>query len=226
MPSRDSNIFAAAPLQALLADESALLSAQLQRCAGQHALLVSAALDDEPPALPLLGRWTRLALRQGMYQGDLRGRGDEPLPFVDEAFELILLRHALEVSTAPSQLLREAVRVLAPGGLLVLTGLHPISGWLPWLLWQHGAGLALDTRLHLSRWLRAADLDVERSDRAGASWPSRLHLGARSPNMLGGSYLLHARKRRRTITALPLRALPQRAPANVGLAPGARRSAG
>lgn len=224
MPSRDSDIFATAPLQALLADECAVLSAQLQRCAGQHALLISAMPDDEPPALPLLGRWTRLTLRQGIYQGDLRGRGDEPLPFVDEAFELILLRHALEVSTVPSQLLREAVRVLAPGGLLVLTGLHPISGWLPWLLWRDGAGL--DIRLHLGRWLRAAELEVERRDRAGAPWPSRLQGHAPSPNMFGGSYLLHARKRRRTITALPLKTMPQRAPGNVGLAPGARRSAG
>jgi SAM-dependent methyltransferase len=226
MPSRDSDIFATAPLQALLADESAVLSAQLQRCAGQHALLISATLDDDPPALPLLGRWTRLALQQGFYRGDLHGRGNEPLPFVDEAFELILLRHALEVSAAPSQLLREAVRVLAPGGLLVLTGLHPISGWLPWLLWQDGIGQALGVRLQLGRWLRAAELEVERSDRAGAAWPSRLHSPAPTPNILGGSYLLHARKRRRTITPLPLRALPQRAPANVGLAPGARRSVG
>jgi SAM-dependent methyltransferase len=225
MPSRDSDIFATAPLQALLADESAVLSPQLQRCAGQHALLISAARDDAPPALPLLGRWTRLALREDLYQGDLRGRGDEPLPFVDEAFDLVLLRHALEVSSVPSQLLREAVRVLAPGGLLVLTGLHPISGWLPWLMWRGGTRLALDIRLHLGRWLRAAELEVERCDRAGAAWPSRLH-GDSTPNMLGGSYLLHARKRRRTITALPLRTLPQRTPANVGLAPGARRSVG
>lgn len=226
MPSRDSDIFATAPLQALLADESAALSAQLQRCAGQHALLVSATLDDEPPALPLLGRWTRLGLREGVYRGDLHGRGDEPLPFVDEAFDLILLRHALEVSSVPAQLLRETVRVLAPGGLLVLTGLHPISGWLPWLLWQGETGQALSIRLHLGRWLRASDLEIERSDRAGSAWPSGLRNRAPAPNVLGGSYLLHARKRRHAITPLPLKALPQRAPANVGLAPGARRSVG
>lgn len=55
----------------------------------------------------------------------------ESLPFAADAFDLVVLAHALESSDAPQQVLREAVRVLAPEGRLVVSGFNPLGSW--WL---------------------------------------------------------------------------------------------
>ncbi|WP_266167965.1 methyltransferase domain-containing protein [Dyella subtropica] len=226
MPQRDKDIYASAHLRHLLAEEAAALLPDLQRCAGTHALLVSALSHDHPPVLPLLGNWARMRLVANRYHGDIRARSDEALPFVDDAFGLVLLRHAVEVAPAPQALLQEACRVLAPGGVLALTGMHPLSGWLPWLYWytRGGSMPALKSPLTLERWVRAGELDVERIHRVGHVWPNG---GAhtRGISALGGGYVLIARKRRRM--AIPTRLKPKLVPApvNVNLAPGARRNA-
>jgi SAM-dependent methyltransferase len=224
MPQRDKDIYASAHLRHLLAEEASAMAPQLQRCAGSHALLLSALSHDHPPVLPLMGCWARMRLVGQRFQGDVRARSDEPLPFLDDAFGLVLLRHALEVAPVPQALLQEACRVLAPGGVLALTGLHPFSGWLPWVYWQRrgGAMPALTSPLILERWVRAGELDVERIERVGHVWPNA-GTHATGVHPLGGAYVLIARKRRR-VTALPkLKPALVPAPVNVKLAPGARR---
>jgi SAM-dependent methyltransferase len=224
MSQRYQDIYTSAPLQGLLAQETVAMTPGLQRCAGTHALMVSAAAEDAPPVLPLLGNWTRLSVASGRYGGDLQARSDEPMPFVDDAFDLVLLRHALEVSGTPQELLEEASRVLAPGGVLALTGLHPFSAWLPWTVWRtRGHAPAMHSPILLERWVRKIELDVERVERIGRLWPSsRVGLDASHP--FGGGYLLIARKRRRVATPVRLKPKPVPASVGVGLAPGARRN--
>lgn len=224
MSQRDQDIYSTAPLRHLLAEETAVLTPGLQRCGGTHALMVSATEDDQPPILPLLRSWTRLSVAQQRYGGDLFARADEPLPFLDDVFDLVLLRHALEVSSTPQDMLEEASRVLAPGGVLALTGLHPFSAWLPWMMWRmRGHAPTMHSPILLERWVRRSELEVERIERVGRLWPSaRADIQPR--HVFGGGYLLIARKRRRMAT--PVRIKPRALPAtvNVGLAPGARRS--
>jgi SAM-dependent methyltransferase len=218
------DIYASAPLRQLLADEARDLLPELQRCTGDHGLLVSAAAQDLPPALPMLSCWTHLKLAGGLFAGDLRGRTDEPLPFVDDAFELVMLRHALEATALPQPLLEEGIRVLSPGGLLVLSGVHPLSLWTPWMAW-HGRrqSLRLHMPLQVGEWLRRSAMQVECVRRVGHAWPG----GASAPLLseaIGGGYVLLARKRRRAVTPIRLVPRPLRAPADAGLAPGARRN--
>lgn len=226
MAQRDNDIYAGAHLRRLQSEASAAVLPALQRCAGAHGLLISALPHDHPPVLPLLGHWVRLRIANDSFRGDLKARADEPLPFADDAFDLVLLRHVLEFAHAPQPLLAEACRVLAPGGLLVLTGVHPLSAWAPWVYWHtRGRGKPLlRSPLTLERWVRADELDVERVIRVGHVWPNAT--GAhRGEHMAGGAYVLVARKQRRAMT--PTRLMPKlvRAPVNVNLAPGARRHA-
>ena len=53
----------------------------------------------------------------------------EALPFANETFDLVVLPHSLDFSSAPQQLLAEAVRVLAPEGRVVLAGFNPLGLW-------------------------------------------------------------------------------------------------
>jgi SAM-dependent methyltransferase len=220
---REQDIYASAPLQRLRDEQTRAVAADLQRCFGTHALLLSATADDMPPVLPLLGCWTRLQVGDGHYRGDLQAAVGEPLPFIDEAFDLVLLRHALEV--APPALLVDAVRVLAPAGVLVVTGVHPVSGWAPWLRWQmRGRPLALQLPLRLGYRLRQAGLDVERVDRVGCIWPTATP-PATSTSACGGGYVVVARKRRHLAIPLRLKQVPLRVvPTNGRLSPGTRRS--
>lgn len=224
MAQRDQDIYASQAMRGLLAAEAQALAPQLQRCAGTYALQVSAVARDVPPASPLLDRWVHLHLQGSHCAGDLRSRVDEPLPFLDDSFGVVLLSHAVEVVAGPQMLLREAARVLAPGGMLALTGVHPASGWLPWLLWRGQRGVSVESPLRVGHWLRGAELNVERVQRVGPMWPSSSvvpHHGG----PLGGGYLLIARKRRQATAPIRLRPRAIAAAPVAGLAPGARRSA-
>lgn len=218
------DIYASAPFKRLLAAETQGLLPDIQRCRGDHGLQISVVEADRAPALPMLACWTQLRLSGGRYEGDLCGRADESLPFQDDAFELVILRHALEIAELPQAVLDEAVRVLSPGGLLVLSGVHPFSFWAPWMLWRtRQKPLRLRMPLQIGEWLRRASMQVESLRRVGHALP-----GSDGPltqtQAVGGGYLLMARKRRVATTPTRLVPKPLRAPVDAGLAPGARRN--
>jgi len=222
MRQRAQDIYASAPMRSLLADETVAYMPDVRRCAGSRALLLSAAADDGPPNPPYLGQWVTLRLMEGRLQGDVSASADEPLPFSDEAFDLILLRHALELGQLS---LDEIVRVLAPGGLLVLTGVSPLSGWTPWWLWRtRGSATHAKSPLELAARLRRVEVLVERVQRVGQLLPLSNAPRGKTPGWLGGGYVLVARKKGPASAPIRLRPKPSTAPVRAGLAPGARRS--
>jgi SAM-dependent methyltransferase len=225
MPSPDQDIYASLPLRQLLDAQMRVLMPDLQRCSGSHALLIGTAAD-APPALPMLPCWTRLHLQGSRYRGDLVAAADEQLPFVDDGFDLVLLRHVLEMASAPAALLGEAVRVLAPGGMLVLTGMHPIGGWSPWFYWRaRGQPRRLQMPWRLRHSLREAGLRMLRMQRVGSLLPGRRVRGAAPSSLVGGGYVLIARKQPRIVTPLRIKPIPVRMISNGQLSPGARRNA-
>ena len=151
-------------------------------------------------------------------------RADEPLPFVDDAFDVVWLRHALEVVPQAAAVLRETVRVLAPGGTLVIGGVHPFSAWAPWFYWAtRGAGRELHSPIQLMHALRRAGLDVISTRRVGHLWPMAGKYGPRDRALWGGGYVLLARKQRCLVTPLRVvHAPPLRMPAS-SFSPSARR---
>ncbi|MEO6926949.1 MAG: methyltransferase domain-containing protein [Rhodanobacter sp.] len=220
-----NDIYVSAPLRRLQDAQMRVLTPELQRCCGTYALLLGTAKDDMPPALPMLGSWVRLYLDQTNYQGDLLAATDEPLPFGDDVFDLVLLRHALEVSPAASALLAEAIRVLAPGGVLALAGVHPCSGWMPWWCWRaKGQSFRLQSPWQLQRAMQREGLEIELVQRVGRGWPGLRSLDSKAASIFGGGYVLIARKRRRL--AVPRRINPAKVTVPTGgrLSPGTRRS--
>ena len=136
----------------------------------------------------------------------------EELPLPTESMDGVLIHHGLDFTADCHRLLREATRVLRPGGRMLIIGFNPLSLWglrrlfkrrgqVPW----RGRFIA---RQRLTDWCRLLDLQVERST---APWENlgRLH----SP--LGAVYLLNCIKQTASITPIMPRWLPSlhRAPA-------------
>ena len=72
-------------------------------------IAVGVGLDDQV-ADGQVGRWKRV-------RGDLQS----PLPFEDGEFDHVVMLAVLEHLTEPERVLREALRVIAPGGSLIMT---------------------------------------------------------------------------------------------------------
>ena len=90
----------------------------------------------------------------------------DALPLANQSVDCVILQHSLDFENEPHQVLREAARVLIPGGTLMIIGFNPLSIWsfsrllnyrsteAPWL-----GRFISPTRL--SEWLQLLDLDVD-----------------------------------------------------------------
>lgn len=139
------------------------------------------------------------------------------LPFAENSIDLLCLPHALGFSENPHQSLREASRVLMPEGYLILTGFNPISAWgvrrlfsrkqtYPW----YGQFFSLS---RIKDWLALLDLEFVEAQFFGyelpinnQKWLKRLSfldkIAAKWWPMLGGQYIIVAKKRVVNITLL------------------------
>ncbi|MBB3226881.1 SAM-dependent methyltransferase [Luteibacter sp. Sphag1AF] len=225
MPKFEPDIYSSAPLKALFADEAVALSPVLARCTGEHGLHLLPAVAAEPPPLPLLGHWASVQVQGTRLGGDIQASGLEPLPFADDAFGVVLLRHALEVSARPSALLAEAIRVLEPGGTLAIAGVHPLGPWSPWVHWRGGAA---PPRLTWPWWWRqrlaSDDMKLEPVRRIGHFLP-RSDSTRVGESVFGGGYVVIARKSRPSTVPLRPRLAAVPTPMPGSLASGARRNA-
>ncbi len=121
--------------QAVLERELPLIRAMREECAAlsSTSLCVSAA------GQRCVGDVANAALAIKLYPGLRALRIDEDggatamvcrleeIPLPDDSVDFILLHHALEFSENPHDVLREAVRVLAPRGNLLVVGFNPWS---------------------------------------------------------------------------------------------------
>jgi len=83
----------------------------------------------------------------------------ETLPFEDGAFDVVTCLEALEFMTAPERVLGEAVRVLRPGGLLLVTNrIH--TRLMPGKIWTSDEARALLRSLGVER----VEIDVWQAD--------------------------------------------------------------
>lgn len=130
-------VFFGTPLgQALEQAEIDVLRRQVDQCIGARALLMGTGRDQR--LLDAMQVQHRFIARLAEFEGPQRAPVSpspasviDPgnLPFANSSFDVVVLFHALDVAPQPQQALREAARVLADGGQLVITGFNPWSLW-------------------------------------------------------------------------------------------------
>lgn len=122
--------------RALEQAEMVVLRRQLDDCFGARALLLGAGADER--LLDALHVQRRFVAR--IAEVDVPRRSPvsathaviadpDNLPYANGSFDVVILFHALDLAAQPHQALREAARVLADGGRLVVTGFNPWSLW-------------------------------------------------------------------------------------------------
>lgn len=197
------------PLGRLLAaQERELLARRLQPLYARRLLQIGSFGQADP--LPL-GEAVRqyVGVAPGTGGGDLVMEPEE-LPLLAGSVEAVVLVHALDFSCAPHGLLREAERVLAPEGHLLVLGFNPYSLWGLSRLWSRGEDLPrAEQHLSVRRlrdWMALLGLQFVSADRLlfRPPWQNdqiQAHLGAlerygpRVVPWLGGAYVAVAKKR-------------------------------
>ena len=155
----------------------------------------------------------RRSLNYGVNEGFTPLLADlDAVPLNDSSVDFVLLHHTLEFSTDPHQVLREAIRALAPGGQLLIVGFNPWSmvglrrwlagmtrGGAPWA--HHSLSIA-----RLVDWMHLMSCDIEGVARGFYGLPLQQRRGmqlfapldrglAHLAAPASGFYMLHAQKR-------------------------------
>lgn len=241
MTARARNLdgWLAGPLGAMLLEQERAIVAQSLECAfGLHCLQIGAW--GEADTFLSLARTRRAAL---VASRDTPGAAlvAEPaaLALQSDSVDVLLLPHTLEFAAEPHEVLREAVRVLAGEGELVLLGFEPLGGWSLRHAFTRGGfppGLLRTIPAHrLADWLKLLGFEVgvaERflyvpplsSLRSGKAGGVLERIGRRVWPRLSGAYLLHARKRNFTMTPVRLRNRLRTAVIGSLVEPAARRA--
>lgn len=153
---------------------------------------------------------------------------NEELPLANDSMDVVLLHHALDFTEDHHRLLREATRVLRPGGKLLIVGFNPYSHWGLWRLFKRRINMPWRGRFiskgRLTDWLQLLDLQIDRVNYGLHFLPLKFNrllrhasrfekLGNRLASPLGGAYIVLCVKQVAPITPiLPRwRTLPTRA---------------
>mgnify|MGYP001481520397 CR=1 FL=1 len=152
--------------QHLWREERRLVDRALQRRFGYHLLQLGCAdllLYEASP----MGHKFSFCPHVGVSDRHPAVARGEAIPLANMSVDLVLLHHALDFSTHPHQLLREAARVLIAGGHLVIVGFNPRSTWglRNWLhRARNGATPWASARLGAARicdWLKLLDFQID-----------------------------------------------------------------
>lgn len=127
------------------------------------------------------------------------------LPFAENSVDCVLAAHCLEFTENPHQLIREIHRVLVPQGMIILSGVNPLS----FSGLRHKIGDADKEKLQLyfpSRikdWLTLLGCSVESYQVMGTGYEIQRFGGLKALfSHIGGLYLIVARKQTVPLTRI------------------------
>jgi SAM-dependent methyltransferase len=219
-PALTLDAWLAGPLGSMLLDQERAIVADSLECAfGLHCVQIGDW--GGPEAFLAHARTRRTALvAAGPARGAALVAGPDALPLQSDSVDVMLLPHTLEFAPDPHEVLREAARVLAGEGELVVAGFEPLGSWSLRNAFTRGGSPPGISRTipatRLADWLKLVGFEVGPAERYLYALPltglatSRARgflerAGRRAWPRLSGAYLLHARKRVHSMTPVRLR---------------------
>ncbi len=169
----------------VLCEEQEMLQCLLARCFGLHG--VQLGLTAETPliyqaALPHVVV-VDISCRSFSGKKNLVQLQSDPsqLALAANSVDMVLIHHGLDVAAQPKAWLREATRILRPGGSLVIVGFNPWSFWgvIRWLCFPWHKAVWLQNPLsvgRLSDWLGVLDFVLVEQRRGCFQMPGRHRL--------------------------------------------------
>jgi hypothetical protein len=226
-----ASIFELAEVRNLLTQEWGLVGSSSLSLADGPMLSIApeAMVGVRERLLPTHSHLTRIYPRGSEFIGDLRC-SQTSLPIESESLQLVVARHLFDVSSLDSGIGDELVRVLAPGGLLVVFGFNPLSSWRIWWLGQALQGMQLPGWCgadQVRRRLSTNGCPSGSCEFLGGAWPSTsASIGQAQGRRWHGAWSLAARKERAASRPVHLRPRRSRAALAPGLAQSPARRTG
>jgi len=151
--------------QRLLAAEQAQLDPVLSRIFGYHILQISSSNESSLLAESPVGH--KILFAPEYVAGIKQPVADaESLPLASGTVDAVLIHHALDFTPDSHRLLREATRVIMPGGRLLIIGFNPISPWglRKYLRWHNRTpwNARFISSLRVTDWLKLLEFHVEK----------------------------------------------------------------
>jgi SAM-dependent methyltransferase len=208
----------------VLATEQELVSRYLSRMFGYHILQMGCSSQHSLISQSPVGHKIIFA-PDSAHSNALAIASNEELPLAEDSIDVVVIHHALDFTHDSHQLLREATRVLRPGGQLLILGFNPISIWGISKLLRVRAGPPWNgrfiSRRRVSDWLKLLELHVNQVDYcvhyAPSKWKKMLAsarkteaIGNKIRNPFGGAYLVTATKQVYPVTPIVPRWRPIR----------------
>ena len=175
-------------------------------CSSRHSLIADSPVGHKVIFTPEYDGLARLPVAD-----------NEQLPLAQDSIDVVVVHHALDFTRDSHTLLREATRVLRPGGQLLIIGFNPLSLWglkkvlkikaeVPW------SGRFISHH-RVSDWLKLLELHVDKVEyglhflpsrwrKALASSTGSAELSSRFKSPFGGAYLVISTKQVLPITPI------------------------
>jgi SAM-dependent methyltransferase len=157
----------------LLASERALIEPVLERIFGYHILQLGSSnrsmLQDSPI------RHQIVFTPSPDSNSSMPVADNESLPLASNSLDAVLVHHALDFTLDSYRLLREATRVLMPGGKLLIIGFNPMSSWRVRKAFSWKTQPPWNARYlscsRVSDWLKLLDFQIEKVSHGGYLLP-------------------------------------------------------
>ena len=188
----------------VLETERAITGPIINRLFGYHILQMSCdekySLIDESPAgqkIVFAPAWRADARSAVADNGEL--------PLASDSIDVVVIHHALDFTDDSHRLLREATRVLRPGGQMLVIGFNPYSHWGIWKIFKRKLNIPWRGRFiskgRLTDWLRLLNLRTDSIEYGlhflplKNSWLLKYaqkieRFGSKIKSPLGGAYFL------------------------------------